>query len=63
MSIQYNSTPTYQSQQQLTSCSSSFGNQGCNGGWYFYAWNYMQTTAQVAASTYPYTSGNFGITG
>ena len=23
----------------------------------------MQTNAQVAASTYPYTSGNFGITG
>lgn len=63
MSIRYNSTPTYQSQQQLVSCSSSFGNQGCNGGWYFYAWNYMQTNAQVAASTYPYTSGNFGITG
>jgi cathepsin L len=63
LSIQYNAAPTYNSQQQLVSCSSSFGNQGCNGGWYFYAWNYMQTTAQVSAATYPYTSGKFGVTG
>ncbi len=51
------------SEQQLVSCSSSFGNGGCNGGWYYYAWDYMIGTAQVSDSAYPYTSGNFGITG
>lgn len=62
-SIAYNNAPTYQSQQQLVSCSSSAGNQGCNGGWYFYAWNWMQTNAQVSAATYPYTSGTTKLTG
>lgn len=45
------------SEQQLVSCSSSFGNQGCNGGWYYYAWNYLQTTPDMTEAAYPYTSG------
>ena len=28
------------SEQQIIACSSGYGNQGCNGGWYQYAWNY-----------------------
>ena len=45
------------SPQQIVSCSESFGNQGCNGGWYYYAWNYLQTINQDLESVYPYKSG------
>ena len=48
--------PKY-SEQQLVSCSSAYGNNGCNGGWYFWAWDYEQTNGQVLESNYPYTSG------
>jgi len=51
------------SEQQLVSCSSAYGNGGCNGGWYYYAWDYMITYAQEMDSSYPYTSGNLGLTG
>jgi C1A family cysteine protease len=44
------------SEQQLVDCSSSFGNQGCNGGWYYYAWDYALTSAVELESAYPYTA-------
>ena len=50
------------SEQQLVSCSSAYGNQGCNGGWYYYAWDYAKVTPLDTEGQYPYTSGN-GITG
>lgn len=50
------------SEQQLVSCSSSYGNQGCNGGWYYYAWDYAVTYSVESGSAYPYTSGT-GVTG
>jgi C1A family cysteine protease len=58
-------TPVEYSPQQLISCSSAYGNHGCNGGWYYYAWNYMKYNAQETEADYPYSSGsmNFGITG
>ena len=59
--IFYNSLPSL-SEQQLVSCSSSYGNQGCNGGWYYYAWDYAVVTPLDTESLYPYTSGN-GVTG
>ena len=47
------------------SCSSSFGNAGCGGGWYYWAWDYMVTNALETEASYPYSnkSKNFGITG
>jgi len=35
---------------------------GCSGGWYYWAWDYMKTTALETEASYPYTSGT-GITG
>jgi len=50
------------SEQQLVSCASAQGNMGCSGGWYYWAWDYMKTTALETEASYPYTSGT-GITG
>ena len=46
----------------MTSCSSAYGNNGCNGGLPIYAFDYLQTNPQVLQTTYPYTSGALGIT-
>jgi len=42
------------SPQQIVDCSSAYGNQGCNGGWYFYAWNYLAQYGQEKEDSYPY---------
>jgi C1A family cysteine protease len=52
--------PGNYSEQQLVDCSSSYGNNGCSGGWYYWAWDYLKTTGQQNTSTYPYTSGKNG---
>jgi cathepsin L len=51
------------SEQQLVSCSGSFGNGGCQGGWYYWAWDYAVTTPITTETVYPYTSGAHGVTG
>jgi len=53
------------SPQQLISCSSAYGNGGCDGGWYYYAWNYLMSHNQETESEYPYSSGSYyyGVTG
>jgi len=43
------------SPQQLVSCSQSYGSNGCGGGRYEEAWNYMQTNAQETEADYPYS--------
>lgn len=45
------------SEQNLVSCSFLQGNLGCNGGWYYYAWNYAVTHPLMTEAAYPYTSG------
>lgn len=43
-----------QSEQQLVDCTFDYGNYGCGGGWYYYAWNYQQNYGQMMESSYPY---------
>ena len=50
-------------EQQLVDCSSSYGNQGCNGGWPTNAFNYVKAKGITTESAYPYTSGNTRVTG
>jgi cathepsin L len=45
------------SEQNFVSCTFRNGNLGCNGGWYYYAWNYAMTNAVMSEADYPYTSG------
>jgi C1A family cysteine protease len=45
------------SEQNLVSCSFLQGNLGCNGGWYYYAWNYAVKHPIETEADYPYTSG------
>lgn len=51
------------SEQNLVSCSFLQGNLGCNGGWYYYAWNYAAKKALMSEADYPYTSGTTGVSG
>lgn len=48
------------SEEQLVECSSAYGNQACNGGWYYYAWDYMRSYPLENESSYPYTSSAGG---
>jgi C1A family cysteine protease len=60
-----NKTPVEYSTQQCISCSSAYGNGGCNGGNYQKCWKYFETNPLETETSYPYSSGslNFGITG
>ena len=42
------------SEQQLLDCSGSYGNLACQGGIYFYSWDYGKKTALCSESDYPY---------
>jgi len=45
------------SEQQLVDCSRGYRNQGCNGGWYFWAWDYVKSFGGLnAQSSYKYTA-------
>lgn len=48
--------------QQIVSCDSA--DSGCNGGWPYKAYGYVQTAGGIEGeSAYPYTSGTSGSTG
>ena len=47
--------------QELVDCAKGlFSNHGCNGGWYYYAWNWNKDNMTMRESDYPYTSGSTG---
>jgi len=47
---------TVMSEQELVDCSSSTGNAGCNGGWYFWSYDWLKTNKTMKESDYPYTA-------
>jgi len=42
------------SEQELVDCSGSTGNLGCNGGWYFWSYDWLATNKTMLESDYPY---------
>ena len=36
---------------------------GCGGGWYYWAWNYVEVYGQEKSADYPYTSGKTTVDG
>ena len=46
----------------MVSCSSAYGNNGCGGGWYYYAWDYAVVTPLDTDAQYPYTNAFSGVT-
>jgi len=59
----FHSTLYKLSEQNFVSCSGSYGNNGCNGGFYSNAWNYAKANKVESEANYPYTSGSSGVTG
>jgi len=50
-------TLTSLSEQQLVDCSTSYGNYGCNGGWWYNAYKYIEATGGLCTeAAYPYTA-------
>ncbi len=55
--LKYKNLTTF-SEQQLVDCSGDFGNLGCDGGWTFWAYNYLMNKNQTieTENQYPYTA-------
>ena len=45
---------TLMSPQQIVDCTVAYNNDGCNGGWYFYAYDYLKTHKLMTEYSYPY---------
>ena len=45
---------TLMSPQQLVDCSGAYYNEGCNGGWYFWAYDYLKVNKEMTEASYPY---------
>jgi len=57
-------TPVSLSEQQVTDCSSAYGNYGCNGGWQANVWQYVAAKGGLdTQASYPFTSGTTGKAG
>jgi len=54
--LQHGSLPVL-APQQIVSCDTVSGDQGCNGGWPAWAYTYLNTTGMDTEAAYPYTSG------
>ena len=63
IAIKENAAVVPLSEQELTSCSGSFGNAGCGGGWMDYAFSYMRANGLTTGACYSYASGGTGATG
>jgi len=51
------------SRQQLVDCSTSYGNSGCNGGYFSNSFKYVTDKGIQSDSSYPFTSGTSGTAG
>ena len=54
--IQKGGAETIMAPQQLVDCSWAEGNNGCSGGWYYWAYDYLKDAKLMTESSYPYTA-------